>query len=295
MDTPITINLSGGGFAPDTSGLIWLDYNQDGQMDTDESQTSINTTPEGTIPPGTVLTTPEMPPCSSFNILADIPGGGDIEASEVLTVAQTTTSVTVTRHDSYGNSISSRTVSWEWMKDNLPVIGDGKTDYYIQKGTALSGTFEDAWDPQETNKDSLLEMGCAMGTDAKDLLELVGGASKGDSILFTASDNWQTWFDYENIYFSDPRQGKVVLSWWNELSGGYVPEFYLGMRLYCFAETTNAAGQHVFGDWDMHETMAPSRWEYSPIGGSSSRLSSKYVSKIDIYPPELYPCNAAAR
>lgn len=295
MDTVITITVSGGGFTPGASGYIWFDYDGNGARDVDESQVEVTATDDGTIPSGVTLTTPKLPPCSSFNVFADIPGSGDIESSAVLSIAETTTSVTITKHDAYGNVTDTTTVSWEWMRDNLPIIGDGETDYYIQKGTAISDTFDAVWDTQETDTDpdTLLEMGYARGTDVKDLLELVGGASEGDSVLFTASDGWKTWFDYENIYFPDSRQGKVVLSWWNGSNGGYVPEFYLGMRLYCFAETTNADGLHIYGDWDMHETMAPSRWEYSPIGPCTSRLSNKYVRYIDIYEQNLVSCDAA--
>jgi hypothetical protein len=290
MNTIITIKVSGGGFTPNTSGYIWFDYNNNGKKDTDESQSRVTITAQGTIPSGIALKTPKLSSGINYNVLADI---GNIKTSAILSVADTTTSVTINKRDPYGNIISSKTVSWQWMKAHLPIIGDKTTDYYIQKGTAESDNFDDVWDPQETNTDSLLEMGCSEGSDVKDLLNLVGGASWGDTILFTASDGWQTEYDYENIYNPDPRQGKVVLAWWNSLSGGYVPDFYLGMRLFCLTETTNATGQHIYGDWDMHETLPPDLWQFSPIGPASSRLSEEYVKTIDIYEPNLYACDAS--
>jgi hypothetical protein len=37
-----------------------------------------------------------------------------------------TTSLTVTKYDAHGNVLATKTVTWEWMRDNLlPVCGDG--------------------------------------------------------------------------------------------------------------------------------------------------------------------------
>jgi hypothetical protein len=59
------------------------------------------------------------------------------------------------------------------------------------------------------------------------------------------------------------------------------------MRLLFFAETLSPQGKHVFGNWDMHEAMAQSRWHYYYDGTtfwpSSSGLSVKWVSDIIIY------------
>jgi hypothetical protein len=61
------------------------------------------------------------------------------------------------------------------------------------------------------------------------------------------------------------------------------------MRLVFFAETLSPEGKHVFGNWDMHETLAENRWHYYYDGTfwpSSSGLSVKWVSDIIIYSSE---------
>jgi hypothetical protein len=176
------------------------------------------------------------------------------------------------------------------MRDNLPVYGDGVTHYYHQGPTFDDSSFENLWDPGETVNIDSRDYGAAKGTDVKDLCNLVGGASSGDTIKIKAIDNFAKWFDYEDVYTPEPEQGKMVVTWYTTPTadgiGGYVPDYSTGMRLVFFAETLNPDGKHVFGDWDMHETLAESRWHYYYDGRflpSSSGLSVKYVSNIEIY------------
>jgi hypothetical protein len=202
--------------------------------------------------------------------------------------ASPTTSITIIKYDSDGITILNQvTVTWEWMKANLPVQGDGVTHYYHQ-----GPTFDpnDLWDPDETVNIDSRDYGAAKGTDVKDLCELVGGASDGDTIKVKAADNFVKWFDYPNVYTPEPRQGKMVITWYTadtqEGPDGYVPDYASGMRLVFFAGTVNSQGKHVFGNWDMHETLAESRWHYYYDGKfwpSSSGLSVKYVRYIEIY------------
>jgi hypothetical protein len=205
--------------------------------------------------------------------------------------ADPTTSVTITKYAADGTTILDQTtVTWEWMRDNLPVQGDGTTHYYHQGPTFDDSTFEKLWDPGETVNIDSRDYGAAKGTDVKDLCDLVGGASPGDTIKIKASDNFSKWFDYEDVYTPEPEQGKMVITWYTtdiaEGAGGYVPDYTSGMRLVFFAETLNPDGKHVFGDWDMHETLAESRWHYYYDGKywpSSSGLAVKWVRYIEIH------------
>ena len=211
--------------------------------------------------------------------------------------ADPTTSLTVTKHDADGNVIGTQTVTYQWMEANLPVYGDGMTHYYCEgPNFDPTRTLETLWDPSETGNIDGRDYGAAKGTDVKDLCNLVGGASPGDTIRVKAIDNFSEWFDYENIYTPQPGQGKMVITWYNATFGGYVPAYSTGMRLLFFAETVNPQGKHVFGDWDMHETLPASRCYFYYNGKfwpSSGGLSVQVVSNIDIYQPNLISCDVS--
>jgi hypothetical protein len=215
-------------------------------------------------------------------------------ASPAPALAAGTTELTVTKYDPYGVVIASQTVSYEWMEDNLPVQGDGVTPYYNQgiKTSPDPVSFNTVWNPEET--DNLKPQGTPKGTDVKDLADLVGGAALGDTIQIKASDGFNKWFDYETIYDPAPRQGKLVIAWYNADFGGYVPSYSNGMRLLFFADdSVNPWHYHVFGNWDMHETMPESRWHYNAgKWPSSDGLSVKNVSDINIYQPNLISTDA---
>jgi PKD repeat protein len=206
-----------------------------------------------------------------------------------------TTSLTVTKYDADGNVISTQTVDYQWMESNLPVQGDGAIHYYAQGPTFDSTGFNTVWNPTEDVNVDSRDYGRPKGTDVKDLCELVGGATAGCTIKVKAADNFYKWFDYEDVYNPEPRQGKLVICWYNADSGGYVPTYDTGMRLLFFPDTTtNPNGWHAFGDWDMHETLPESRWHYySGVWPSSSGLSVQTVSNIDIYEPNLISCDAS--
>jgi len=207
----------------------------------------------------------------------------------------TTTQLTVTKYDPYGAVISSQTVTYQWMETNLPVQGDGVTSYYCQGPTFDNTNFDTVWNPEEdVNVDSRF-YGAAKGTDVKDLANLVGGAAPGDTIEIEASDGFSKWFDWETIYNPAARQGKLVVAWYNNDFGGYVPSYDTGMRLLFFADdSTNPWGWHAFGNWDMHETMPEARWHYyKKRWPTSSGLSVQVVSNINIYQPNLISTDAA--
>jgi DMSO/TMAO reductase YedYZ molybdopterin-dependent catalytic subunit len=185
-----------------------------------------------------------------------------------------TTVVNVTKYAADETTIlNETTVTYGWMEANLAVQGDGVTEYFHQ-GPIFEG---DRWDPDETS--NLKSKGFVKGTDVKDLCELVGGMSAGDKIKIRDSGGFNRRFGYENVYSPQEEQGPMVLCWCKD--GMYPPDYADGMQLVFFAN------DHRFGNWDMHECMAPEyRYNHSSIYPSSNGLSVKYISDIAIYSNE---------
>jgi hypothetical protein len=200
--------------------------------------------------------------------------------------ADPTTSITITKYDADGVTLLDQTtVDYDWMMNNLPVQGDGVTRYYHQGPTF---DFNDLWDQAEMVNIDSRDMGTVMGTDVKDLCELLasGGAAAGDEIEIKASDGFSKKFAYEDVYSPETVQGKLVVCWYNG-DLGFMPDYDTGMRLVFFAQTTNPDGKYVFGNWDMHETLAEEYWHYyvnyPDFWPSSSGLSVKWVNRINIF------------
>ncbi len=202
-----------------------------------------------------------------------------------------TTNITVTKIAAgTGDIIAEKTVDYLWMQENLPVQGDGVTHYYHQ-GPVFSDDKEEAWDRNETK--NYKDHGAVMGTDIADLCSLVGGAEPGDEIMVRSGDGYHVEFPYENVCTPDPRQGPMVVTWYNgedavsgERAGvGYTPEdYYSGMRLVFFADgSTNAEGKHVYGNWDMHETMPGMVHHFFDLMPSTNGYTAKWVSEVRIY------------
>jgi hypothetical protein len=192
-----------------------------------------------------------------------------------------TTSVQVVKLASDGTTvIDETTVDYAWMEAELPVQGNGSTHYYHQGPTFDP---ENLWDPDETV--NLKDKGAVKGTAIRDLCDLVGGATPGDTVRIKAIDNFTKEFSYEDIYSPEQAQGLIVLCWYR--NGQYVPSFDDGMQLIFFAQTLNGANQTVFGNWDMHECLAEQYRHYFSSGGvdypSSNGLTVKYVSEITIF------------
>ncbi|HIJ05847.1 MAG TPA: argininosuccinate synthase [Methanocalculus sp.] len=178
------------------------------------------------------------------------------------------------------------TVGYQWMEANLPVLGDGETRYYHQ-GPVFDG---DKWDPEEMT--NFKDRGAVKGTDVKDLCDLVGGAESGDDIMIRANDGYHVVYPYANVYTPQPRQGPIGICWYNgadsgagERQGtGYVPDYYMGMRVVFFADnSTNDEGLHVYGNYDMHETLPDSAQHFYDLLPSTSGLSIKWVDEIRVY------------
>ena len=188
--------------------------------------------------------------------------------------------------------INETTVNYTWMEATLPVYGDGITHFYGQGPTFNDS---DPYDPAEWQNVDTRDFGPVKGTDLKDLCELVGGMSPGDTIKIKAEDPFYRNFSYEAVYGTDPRKGPMLVTWYRA-DQGYVPAYSDGMRLVFFADNKtntygwNTSGWHVFGNWDMHETLPESDWyNFSAIWPSSGGLSVKYIAELFIYSSEPVP------
>jgi hypothetical protein len=202
-----------------------------------------------------------------------------------------TTEIHVVKFAADGTTVlAERTVNYAWMETNLPVYGDGVTHYYHQ-GPVFVEEKEGQWDRNET--ENFKDRGAVKGTNLKDLCDLVGGMTKGDEVMIHAVDGYHIEFGYDNVYTYAPRQGPMVLCWHNaedapvgERQGvGYPPEYYAGMRLVFFADTSgNSAGEHIFGNWDMHEVMpAEAIHLFDNLYPSTSGYNVKWVDEVRIY------------
>ncbi len=203
-------------------------------------------------------------------------------------LADPTTSLTVTEIGPDGTTIlNSTTVDIEWLEANLPVLGDGVTHYYHQ-GPVFEG---DKWDPNETV--NLKDRGAVKGTDVADLCSLAGGLGPGDEAMVAAVDGYNVVYGYDTLVNPPARQGPLVVAWFNgddvkegEIQGtGYPPDFYTGMRLVFFADTsTNPEGLHVFGNEDMRVTLPENaQYFYNDLLPSTSGISVKWVSEVRLY------------
>ena len=174
--------------------------------------------------------------------------------------------------------IAEETLNYVDMMEQFDVIGDGTTVY---KYEGITNDAADIWDADETYPGGFKIINAVKGTRIVDLVELVGGMGTGTDIVFKASDGWETKLPYSSIY-TDPsvqaRQGDAILAWWAD--GKYVPAYKDGMRLFFTPE------DHVYGQWDMHETLPEPYWHYyysDVMYPSCAALSAKYVTEIKVY------------
>jgi hypothetical protein len=206
--------------------------------------------------------------------------------------ANATTSVHIVKYDATGSITDETTRSYEWLRDNLPVQGDGETHYYHQ-GPIFEG---DMWDPGES--ENLKDKGAVQGTALKDLCELVGGMSPQDEIMLKSVDGWHTQFAYENIYQPRPEQGVIALCWYNgedAVSGerygvGYPGggAYHSAMQIIFMAGTTNPDGEYVFGNSDMRVCLPDEKYQHFYEGlPSTNGLSGKWIGEVVIYTGEI--------
>jgi len=185
--------------------------------------------------------------------------------------------------------LAEKTVGYEWMEENLPVQGDGVTHYYMQ-GPVFSDDNDVKWDHNETA--NFKDHGAVKGTAVKDLCDLVGGMEPGDEVMLKAGDGYHLELSYENVCNYSPRQGPVTLCWYNgedpekgaRQGVGYPPEYYNGMHIMFMADdSTNAEGKHVYGNWDMHETMSEAAFHFYDLSPSTNGYAVKWVDEIRVY------------
>ena len=203
--------------------------------------------------------------------------------------AGATTEVHLVKYAEDGSTmLEEKTVSYEWLENNLPVQGDGVTHRYHQ-GPVFEG---DKWDPDEVT--NFKDKGAVKGTNVKDLCDLVGGMSPGDEVMIRAVDGYHVEYGYTTVYEPLERQGPIVLCWYNgedALDGERYGEGYPGksayrtaMQIVLFADdSSNPEGKHVFGNWDMHECLPEKCQHFYEAYPSTNGLSMKWVDEIRIY------------
>ena len=185
-----------------------------------------------------------------------------------------------------GTVLNNTTVSFEWMKENLPIIGDATTHVYLQ-GPVFNG---DLWDPTESVNIEDKDMGAVRGTAVKDLAGLVGGIPAGSTVKIQSADGWYKNFSASYILSPEDRMGPMFVSW--ETNGENVSTGYPdGMRLLWMPDTSvNPWGYHVFGVADMKATMPENEWYfYDDQYPTTTGISAQKVAKITIYTPEIIP------
>lgn len=85
-----TTTVTGSGFGDSKSGWVWFDIDGDSVMETGEPATRASTTKPGAIQAGITLTVPIDVAAAVYQVRADIPSGGPIEASSPFTVVRPT-------------------------------------------------------------------------------------------------------------------------------------------------------------------------------------------------------------
>ncbi len=225
-----------------------------------------------------------------------------------------TTSIRIVKYANDRTTIlAEKNLTYQEMRDTLPVQGDGSTHYYHQGPVFVDDPDEAAeqelrWNPGEDTNVMEKDMGAVMGTSVKDLADLVGGMSVGDTLVVRAADGLSREFTYKNIYTPSSRQGTMAITWYcsdsafSACTGPYPDKGYDdGMRLVFFADTSvNPWGEHVFGNYDWHESAEEKDWYYYHGDGgerypTTTGLSIKYVSEIIIYSSKPPPSERHAR
>jgi hypothetical protein len=216
--------------------------------------------------------------------------------------------VTIIKYAVDGTTVLSQTtVTYQYMRDNMPVLGNGTTHYYHQGPVFIDNANEATeqalrWNPAEDTNVQEKDMGAVKGTNVKDLCNLVGGMSDGDELKVKASDGMAKWFAYKNVYNYSTREGPMGVAWYKD--GNYPDTGYSeGMRLVWFADTSvNPWGIHAFGNYDWHQAADSEYWYYFMSGSGSSAeyyptttgLSVQYVSQLLIYSNVAVPTYSIA-
>ena len=183
-------------------------------------------------------------------------------------------------------------IDYTGMMAQFDIIGDGSTLYKYQ-GVTMDP--EDIWGQFDETKGGFKISNAVKGTRLLDLVGLVGGMGDGTDVVLVASDGYQTTLPYTSVFTTQEiqtRQGDAILAWYAD--GKYVPGYADGMRLFFMPD------DHLFGQWDMHESLPPEYWHYfyqtysasDPEYGqyapgilypSCAGLSAKYVTEMRVY------------
>jgi hypothetical protein len=204
-----------------------------------------------------------------------------------------TTQIHLVKYANDGTTIlAEKTLTYHEMEDSLPVHGDGSIHYYHQGPVFIDDPDPShqeylRWNAAEDTNVEEKDMGAVKGTDLKDLCNLVGGMSLGDTVKIKATDGLIKEFAYKNVYAPPSRQGPMIITWYKD--GQYPDSGYSdGMRLVFFADTSvNPWGIHAFGNYDWHESADRQYWYYYQSGDekypTTTGLSVMYVSDVLIY------------
>ena len=110
--------------------------------------------------------------------------------------------------------LAEKTLTYQQMRDTLPVLGDGSTHYYHQGPVFVDQPGTIRWNPDEDTNVQEKDMGAVKGTNLKDLCDLVGGMSAGDTLIIKASDGMTKEFAYKNVYGYSSREGPIGITWY---------------------------------------------------------------------------------
>jgi PKD repeat protein len=207
--------------------------------------------------------------------------------------AAATKLVKITKYASDRTTVLSQTtITYQTMKDTLPVLGDGTTHYYLQ-GPVFNDNQDERWNQAEDTNVQDKDMGAVKGTNLKDLCNLVGGMAAGDTLKVKSVDGWNKIFAYKNVYQYSSREGPMALTWYQD--GAYPDTGYsLGMRLLWFSDASvNPWGLHVLGNWDWHQAADSQYWYFYQDGDqkypTTTGLSGYNISDLIIYSTQPAP------
>lgn len=210
-------------------------------------------------------------------VFSEKSGSDSTEQSEQKEIPQ----IHIVKYETDGKTIiNETTVDYQWMEDNLEVIGDGKTTY---KYEGITNNPEDLWNSNQSFSNGFKIESAVKGTLLRDLVNLVGGMEPGTLVKLVASDGYETKLGYPSVY-PNPAALDLAGDPFLAFAKGdkVVPDFKEGYQLFF-----TGGDDQVFSNWDMHETMDSNHWHYYWESGvqypSAGGLAAKYIETIEVY------------